>query len=45
MGCQEPNDDKASKTPNEALYNTENILVDINEKRITILLTYIYLFE
>ena len=34
MGCQEPNDDKASKTPNEALYNTENILVDINEKRI-----------
>ena len=32
MGCQEPNDDKASKTPNEALYNTENILVDINEK-------------
>ena len=32
MGCQEPNDDKASKAPNEGLYNTENILVDINEK-------------
>ncbi len=32
MGCQEPNDDKASTMPEEVLYNTENILVDINEK-------------
>jgi hypothetical protein len=32
MGCQEPNDDKTSTMPEEVLYNTENILVDINEK-------------